>query len=58
MVEELTEVPLRGKVRKISRAYYLLVPISIVNELDIKDNDRPVILLDKKNRVLAFRFTK
>lgn len=56
MVEELSEVPLRGKVRKISRAFYLLVPITVVNELDIKDNDKPVILLDKKNRILAFRF--
>ena len=58
MKGELTEVPLKGKVRKISRAYYLLVPSSIVKELGIKDDDKPIILWNKKDKVLAFKFTK
>lgn len=58
MVEELSEVPLRGKVRKISRAYYLLVPISVIRELGVKEDDKPVILLNKKKRIIAFRFAE
>lgn len=58
MEGELKEVPLKGKVRKISRAYYLLIPSNIVKELDVKDSDEPIILLNRKDRVLAFRFTK
>jgi bifunctional DNA-binding transcriptional regulator/antitoxin component of YhaV-PrlF toxin-antitoxin module len=55
-MSELKEIPLKGKIRKISRAYYILIPVEIVSELGIKENDRPIILLDKKNRILAFRF--
>lgn len=58
MVEELLEILLKGKVRKISRAHYLLIPSDIVNELSIKDDDKPIILLNKKDRILAFKFTK
>ena len=58
MAEELLEVPVKGKVRKISRAYYLLVPSDIANELNLKDDDRPVILLNRKERILAFKFAK
>jgi len=58
MVGELVEVPLKGKVRQISRAYYILIPSDIVRELNIEDDDKPVILLNKKDRILAFKFTK
>ena len=57
MTEDLEEIPLKGRIRKISRAYYILVPIEIVNELGIKDSDKPVILLNKKDKILAFKFT-
>jgi bifunctional DNA-binding transcriptional regulator/antitoxin component of YhaV-PrlF toxin-antitoxin module len=57
-MSELKEIPMKGKIRKISRAYYILVPVEIISELDIKENDRPVILLDKKNKILAFKFNQ
>ena len=56
MKGELKEVPLKGKVRKISRAHYLLIPSIIVKELDIKGDDEPIILLNKRDKVLAFKF--
>lgn len=58
MKEGLTEVPLKGKVRRISRAHYLLIPSNIVKELDIKDDERPIILMNKKDRILGFKFSE
>lgn len=55
---QLKEYATKIKVRKVSRALYALIPHEIIEELQIKEGEQAIVLLDHEQRVIAYKFKK
>ena len=55
---QLKEYTTKIKVRKISRALYALIPHEVLEELQIKEGEPAIVLLDREQRIIAYKFGK
>ena len=54
----LKEYATKIEVRKISRSLYALIPHEVTEELQIKEGETAVVLLDREQRIIAYKFGK
>ena len=53
---QLKEYPRKISVRQIGRALYALIPHEVAEELQIREGEVAVVLIDQRQRTIAFKF--